>query len=98
MSPSRKTADVIFYALFGLTVLVFVVEINMVFLYAPIERTMGVVQKIFYFHVPAAYGMYIGAAACFLGSVAYFLSPTDARDALAKAGAETAVVFGLIVL
>jgi heme exporter protein C len=59
---------------------------------------MGVVQKIFYFHVPAAYSMYLGAAACFLGSVGYFLSPTDARDAFAKAGAETAVTFGFIVL
>ena len=59
---------------------------------------MGIVQKIFYFHVPSAYAMYIGAGACFVGSVAYFLSPTDGRDAFAKAGAETAVAFGLIVL
>ena len=27
---------------------------------------MGIVQKIFYFHVPSAYAMYIGATACFL--------------------------------
>jgi heme exporter protein C len=98
MSPSRKTSDMVFYALLGITLLVFLVEINVIFLSTPIERTMGIVQKIFYFHVPAAYGMYIGAAACFFGSIAYFLSPTDARDAFAKAGAETAVVFGLIVL
>jgi heme exporter protein C len=98
MALSRKTNNAVFYALFGLTVILFMVEINLVFLSAPIERTMGIVQKIFYFHVPAAYGMYLGAAACFVGSVAYFLSPTDARDALAKAGAETAVAFGFIVL
>ena len=30
---------------------------------------MGIVQKIFYFHVPSAYAMYIGATACFVGSV-----------------------------
>ena len=98
MSLSGKTRDVVFYALFALTLVVFVAEINLVFLGTPTERTMGIVQKIFYFHVPAAYGMYLGAAACFLGSVGYFLSPTDARDALAKAGAETAVTFGFIVL
>jgi heme exporter protein C len=98
MALSRKTNNAVFYALFGLTVILFMIEINLVFLSAPIERTMGIVQKIFYFHVPAAYGMYLGAAACFVGSVAYFLSPTDARDALAKAGAETAVAFGFIVL
>src|SRR3954468_5577729 len=42
--------------------------------------------------------MYIGAAACFAGSAAYFVSATNGREALAKAGAETAVAFGLIVL
>jgi heme exporter protein C len=76
----------------------FVVTINHVFLVSPIEARMGIVQKIFYFHVPAAYSMYIGATACFVGSVAYLLRPTDARDALARAGAEVAVVFGAIVL
>jgi heme exporter protein C len=98
MGPSRKTSNVVFYALLGVTTLLFLVEINLIFLFTPIERAMGIVQKIFYFHVPSAYGMYLGAAACFVGSVAYFLSPTDARDALAKAGAETAVTFGFIVL
>lgn len=59
---------------------------------------MGIVQKIFYFHVPSAYAMYLGAAACFVGSLGYLLRPTDVRDALARAGAEIAVVFGAIVL
>jgi heme exporter protein C len=98
MIPSRRTSDVVFYALLALTVVLFIADINLIFLNTPTERTMGIVQKIFYFHVPSAYGMYIGAAACFVGSVAYFLTPTDARDAFAKAGAETAVAFGLIVL
>ena len=59
---------------------------------------MGIVQKIFYFHVPSWYAMYIGAGACCLGSLAYFVRPTDARDAFARAGAETAVAFGAIGL
>lgn len=95
---SQTKANGIFYAVFGISVAVFLVDINQIFLNTPIEATMGVVQKIFYFHVPSAYGMYIGAGACFLGSVAYFLSPTIERDAFAKAGAETAVAFGAIVL
>jgi heme exporter protein C len=87
-----------FHVLLGLTAIAVVAAIQIIFLSAPIEVTMGIVQKIFYFHVPAAYGMYLGATACFLGSAAYFVSPTDERDAFAKAGAETAVAFGLIVL
>jgi heme exporter protein C len=98
MALSRKTSDALFYALLGITALVFVADIHLIFFHTPTERAMGIVQKIFYFHVPAAYCMYVGAAACFVGSVAYFLWPTDGPDALAKAGAEAAVVFGLIML
>jgi len=90
--------DVAFYGLMAVTALLFVIEIYFVFLRAPIEARMGIVQKIFYFHVPSAYAFYIGAAACFAGSLAYLVRPTDFRDALAHAGAEAAVVFGAIVL
>jgi heme exporter protein C len=95
---SFKIVDYAFYALLGVTACVFVFEIFYVFLKTPIEARMGIVQKIFYFHVPSAYAMYIGAGACFLGSLAYLVDPTDGRDAFARAGAETAVAFGTIVL
>jgi heme exporter protein C len=98
VSSSPKVRDAAFYVLFALTVVAVVVEIQLIFLQAPIEKTMGIVQKIFYFHVPAAIGMYVAAGACFLGSAAYLYSPTDERDALGKAGAEAAVAFGLVVL
>jgi heme exporter protein C len=99
MRPARNaTIGSSFYALVGLTVVALVAAIQLIFLSAPVEATMGIVQKIFYFHVPAATAMYIGAIACFVGSAAYFVSPTDRRDALAKAGAQVAVLFGLIVL
>jgi len=92
------TANIVFMALLGTATLLFIGTIHAVFMFAPVEKTMGIVQKIFYFHVPSAYSMYIGAAACFFGSAAYLIRPTDARDALARAGAEMAVVFGAIVL
>jgi len=99
MTPSRsRQLDGLFYALLVATAVVFVGEILFIFLRTPIEARMGIVQKIFYFHVPSWYGMYIGAAACFVGSMAYLVRPTDARDAFARAGAETAVAFGAIGL
>jgi heme exporter protein C len=98
VSSSAKYRDAAFYVLFALTVVAFIVEIQLIFLQAPVEKTMGIVQKIFYFHVPAAIAMYVAAIACFFGSAAYLYSPTDARDAVGKAGAEAAVAFGLIVL
>ncbi len=59
---------------------------------------MGIVQKIFYFHVPAAYGMYLGAAICFVASAAYLLRGSIRWDATARAGAEVAMTMGLMVL
>jgi heme exporter protein C len=94
----RTASDLVFFALVASASVLFAITINVVFLRAPIEMRMGIVQKIFYFHVPSAYAMYIGATACCLGSIGYLLKPTDARDALARAGAEVAVVFGAIVL
>ncbi len=88
----------LFVPLLALSTLLLVATIYWTFIKAPIEAQMGIVQKIFYFHVPSAYAMYIGATACFIGSVMYLLKPTDARDALARAGAEVAIVFGAIVL
>jgi heme exporter protein C len=95
-NSSAKSA--VFFGLAALAALAFVFEILFVFLKAPIEARMGIVQKIFYFHVPSAYAMYIGAAACFFGSAFYLARPTDAADAFARAGAEAAVAFGVIVL
>jgi heme exporter protein C len=69
-----------------------------VILRCPIEKRMGIVQKIFYFHVPSGYCMYLGAVACFVGSVAYLLRPGDVSDAIARGGAEIAVLFGVILL
>ncbi|MEO6574486.1 MAG: heme transporter, partial [Polyangiaceae bacterium] len=93
-SAASKGKNAIFYSLVAAASVIYIATINFVFLRVPTEKTMGIVQKIFYFHVPSAYCMYIGAAACFLGSVGYLLKPTDERDALARAGAELAVVFG----
>src|SRR5271154_4995651 len=98
MSALTRGANALFIGLLVVSTGMLVWTINYVFLVAPIEARMGIVQKIFYFHVPSAYGMYIGAGACFFGSMAYLLKPTDARDAFARAGAEVAVVFGLIVM
>src|SRR5580698_24271 len=93
-----RPLDTVFYALVAVSAATFVVELFLIFVRAPIEARMGIVQKIFYFHVPSWYGMYIGAGACFLGSLMYLVRATDLRDAFARAGAETAVAFGAIGL
>jgi heme exporter protein C len=90
--------DVAFSALLLSATVLYAATIHIVFFRAPIEARMGIVQKIFYFHVPSAYSMYVGAAACFIGSVGYLVRPSDAWDAFGRAGAEVAVTFGSMVL
>jgi heme exporter protein C len=97
-STPTDRATLGFYALLAVTAAVTVGAIQFIFFKAPTEATMGIVQKVFYFHVPSAYAMYLGATACFVGSAGYLAKGTRAWDALAKAGAETAVTMGLMVL
>ena len=65
---------------------------------APIESTMGVIQKIFYFHVPSAAMAFLGAIVCGAASAVFLWKRGRGADALALAAAEMVVLFGLIVL
>jgi heme exporter protein C len=96
-SSSGRTA---FPILLALTAAVFACLIYMIFEVAPPAQAAagGIAQKIFYFHVPSAYAMYLSGGACFFGSAAYLAGPSDTRNAFAKAGAECAVTFGLMML
>ena len=65
---------------------------------APFESTMGLVQKIFYFHVPAWFAMFTGAFMCGIASAIFLFKGSRKADHYAITGAEIAVVFGLIGL
>ncbi len=97
-SKHARIADIAFSLLLLTAAVLYVATLHVVFFRAPIESRMGIVQKIFYFHVPSAYSMYLGAAACFIGSVGYLVRPSDLWDGLGRAGAEVAVTFGAMVL
>lgn len=65
---------------------------------APYESTMGLVQKIFYFHVPSWFAMFLSTFVCGIASVVFLVTRRRSADAVAVAAAELAVVFGLIGL
>lgn len=69
-----------------------------IFYIAPLEQSMGIVQKIFYVHVPAAMAMYAGFGITSLTSLLYLLKPSPRFDNLAQSGVEIGVLFGLYVL
>lgn len=97
-TPSKAPQHIAFNLLLLTAAACILATLHFVAYVVPVEASMGVVQKIFYFHVPAAYSMYLGAAACFVGSAAYLAKGTPGWDAFAKAGAEVSVVMGFVVL
>ena len=70
----------------------------MIFFYAPVEAQMGFVQKIFYFHVPSAWDMFISTGVMAVASIGYLLKKTDGWDRVSDASVELAMLFGLMVL
>jgi heme exporter protein C len=90
----RRLETVLFAAVAALMVAC----IYRVFLVVPDEATMGVVQRIFYFHVPSAWISFLSFFVVFLGSVFYLLTRKAVYDTLAHSAAELGVVFCAIVL
>jgi heme exporter protein C len=65
---------------------------------APLEVTMGLVQKIFYFHVPAAMVMFLSAFVCGIASAVFLFERRPGADRIAVAAAELVALFGIVVL
>lgn len=97
---SRPSLHPAFLAILVATALGFVYHLWYIYAKTPQaqEAAGGLAQKIFYFHVPAAYALYLSGAVCFVGSSAYLVRATHERNAWARAGAEGALVFGIMVL
>jgi heme exporter protein C len=69
-----------------------------IFIYAPVEKTMGVIQKIFYIHVPSAFLAYLAFFITFIASIMYLYRKDSKWDTVAHCAAETGVIFCTIVL
>jgi heme exporter protein C len=69
-----------------------------VFVYVPTEREMGLVQRIFYFHVPSAVSAFLAFFLVFVSSIQYLRTQEVRWDRLAACAAELGVLFSLIVL
>lgn len=70
----------------------------MVAFWVPTEASMGVVQRIFYIHVPAAWTTFLAFGLAALASAADLWLDDERADAAAVAAAEGGLVFGAIML
>ncbi len=78
----------------GILTLVFMIAaLYMIFIYAPNEATMGVIQRIFYFHLPSGISSYVSAYLLGFGSIMFLIKRDLKWDRFASGSAEMGVLF-----
>jgi heme exporter protein C len=82
----------------GVTVVLFVIAVGMVFFYAPMERTMGQVQRVFYFHVATAWVGMLGFLVAAVVGVLYLVRKERRWDIVGLAAIEISLVFFFITI
>jgi len=75
-----------------------IVALYLVFIYAPTEKVMGDVQRVFYFHVPLAWLSYLAFGVVLVCSILYLRSREGKWDIIARSAAEVGVLFTTLVL
>ena len=69
-----------------------------VWFYAPVEQSMGIVQKIFYTHLPMAWWSFVSFFVVFVASILYLAKRRAAYSRLAGAAAELGVLMSGLAL
>src|SRR5438067_1346987 len=85
-------------ALIWATILALGASAAMIVFYVPTDRVQGVVQRIFYIHVPLAWVAYLAFFVVFVASVAYLWKRNIWWDELARASVEIGVLFTTLFL
>jgi heme exporter protein C len=96
-SPPRRSFPP---ALYWLGIAAFAVALVFIFFVAREAQAAmgGQLQRIFYFHVPAAWLAYLAFAIVFVSSIAYLKTESRRWDLIAKSAAELGVIFTTLVL
>ena len=78
------------------TIISFLTATAMVFFYAPTERVMGAVQKVFYFHVSAGWVGMLAFFLAFAAGVIYLINKGSKWDLIGFSAIEIGIVFTMI--
>ncbi|MCX8084237.1 MAG: cytochrome c biogenesis protein CcsA [Calditerrivibrio sp.] len=81
-----------------LAVVSIIVALYFAFIYAPMEAIMGVIQRIFYFHVSSAWIAFFAFFVTFVCSIILLVTNNYLYDDIAESSAEIGVIFCTIVL
>jgi heme exporter protein C len=82
----------------GATGITMLVAVYMVFVYVPSDSVQGIVQRIFYFHVPLAIMTFVAFGTVAVSSAMFLWRGTRAWDRLAHSSGEMGMVFCSLVL
>ena len=77
---------------------IFLTAIYLVFIYAPVEATLGFSQKIFYFHVPLSWVALLAFTVVFAGSIGFLRTEKKSYEIVAHAAAEIGLLFASLIL
>ena len=86
------------YAYWLIAAVMFAAMVWLIFHWTPEERTMGIIQKIFYFHLPIAINTFLACTVVCIGGIGYLLTRRTWWDDLASGAAKVAVVLCSLVL
>ena len=95
---NQKGRDRLDTILLGILLVGMILALYMAFLQAPRERTMGDLQRIFYFHVPAGITGLTAFTVNFVCSLMYLIRRNRWWDNLALSSAEMGVMFMTMVM
>ena len=75
-----------------------IVTLYLIFMVVPTERDQGIVQRIFYFHVPSAWTTFLAFFVVCGASIVVLVRGSEYWDRVAKASGEVGMVFCTLVL
>ena len=84
--------------LLGLSFILLVVSLYLIFIYVPTEKEMGIIQRIFYLMVPVGWLALLSFLVVFIGSILYLVKRESKWDILAHSSAVIGIVFTTLAL
>ncbi len=70
----------------------------LIYVYAPLEQTMGLAQKIFYYHLPVAWWTFMAFFVNLVSSILYLIKKNDICDHIATSSAEIGLIFATLAI
>jgi heme exporter protein C len=90
--------NIVKYCLMGVGLGLMITALYLVFIYVPTDKHTGIIQRIFYFHVPLAWISFLAFFVVFICSIFYLRRKAPGWDTIAHASAEVGILFTTLVL